>query len=149
MTSARARLAARQSAVLDALLGGEVPAGFDARTTQAAGALLRNKRRYEAVRARPELHCLPDWRNRFDAWARQNPRQGCACLDARAFVTNVADEGRLPEPLHSWWTTQQVYDGLRQIALVHRAGRRELLLGWGERVLHLAVRPPRETEEAP
>lgn len=147
MSDARARLAARQADVLDALLAGQVPTGFDPRTTRAAGALLRNKRRYEAVRARPELRSLPDWRNRFDAWARQNPRQGCACSDAHAFVASVDDDG-LPEPLRSWWRTQQVYDGLRRLALVRRHGRRELLMGWGERVLHLAVRPARETEEA-
>lgn len=144
MNGPRARLAARQAQVLDALLAGDVPAGFDPRTTRAAGALLRDKRRYEAVRARPELRCLPDLRNRFDAWARRNPRHGCACEDAGAFVASMAERVSLPEPLRGWWRVQQVYDGRRRLALVRRHGRRELVVGCGDRVLHLAVRPAHE-----
>jgi hypothetical protein len=146
LDAARAELERRQGAVLDALLAGEVPAGFDPVTTRAAGAQLRGKRRYEAAQAVPVLAALPDFRGRFDAWARTGPRAGCAGEDAAAFVAALAAEGPLPRPLSDWWRLEQVRAGRRRVTFVQRAGRRELAVGLGRWTWHLALRRERDTD---
>lgn len=130
LTAVRTRLARRQSVVLDALLAGDVPAGFDPRTTLATSRTLTGKRFGEARAAAPVLagHAAE-----FAAWAREHPREGCACADARAFARGCPD-------LLDWLRTEEVYDGARRIAFVRAGGRRELVLGAGRAVLHLAVR---------
>jgi hypothetical protein len=64
----RDQLAARQREVLDDLLAGRTPPGFD---------------------AAPELDLLPDWRAHFHTWAAQHPQQGCAHDDVRDFLTTI------------------------------------------------------------
>lgn len=137
-SGARERLATRQSAVLDALLAGRVPAGFDPRTALATGETLVGKRFGEARAVVPEL---TPYRAEFLAWARTHPRDGCACADARAFARDRAHDCAR---LRHWLRTREVYDRARRVALVRAVGRWELVVGVRNTVLHLALRQPRE-----
>lgn len=146
LAQARDHLGRRQEQVLGALLAGQVPPGFDPRTTIAAGAQLRGKRRHEAVRARPRLIDLPGLVEVFDDYARSTPRAGCAHDDADAFARWLSDAA-LPAATVDWVAEQRVRAGEQRCALVHGHGRRVLLLGLGARVWRLAVRPPQTDDD--
>lgn len=127
----RDQLATRQREVLDDLLAGRTPPGFDAAGTTATTRVLHHKRSSAAHHAAPELDLLPDWRARFHAWAVQHPQQGCAHDDVRAFLATT-DEG--------WLRLHEVYDGRRRWALTRIAGRRVLTIGLGSQIWHLERR---------
>jgi hypothetical protein len=122
----RAELAARQRAVLDDLLAGRVPAGFDAAGSALTTTVLHRKRSSAALRAVPELAELDGWRERFHAWCAAHPQEGCAHDDVRAFVASL-------EP-GDWTRLHEVYDGRRSLALVRVGRRRELVVRLGTRV---------------
>jgi hypothetical protein len=87
---ARRRLAHAQTQLLAALLGGAPPpAGFDLVRLRAQADALLAKRRDVVARLRPDLAEVlgADYRDRFDAYARANPRPAAgAGADAVAFA---------------------------------------------------------------
>jgi hypothetical protein len=134
----RRELALRQQDVLQSLLSGQVPEGFDARSAIMTARVLRTKRRSEAVRAVPTLKDVPDLVERFDAWAGQHPRRGCAHDDVVEFL---ADEGGpLPEPFASIRTVERVYRGHATFGRDRRAQQRPWVVAVGGRVWHLGPR---------
>jgi len=139
VAAARERLGARQQEVLGALLAGQVPPGFDVRTTRSAAAQLRGKRRHEAAAVCPPLLELPGFAVLFDDWARTARRAGCGHDDVRAFLAAVGDR-----PEVRWWRMErQVLAGHRSVAWIRRRGRRELLVGVGPLLWRLAWRSER------
>lgn len=127
----RDQLAARQREVLDDLLAGRTPPGFDAAGTTATTRVLHHKRSSAAHHAAPELDLLPDWRARFHAWAGQHAQQGCAHDDVRAFLATIGAD---------WVRLHEVYDGRRRLALTRIDGRRVLTVGLGSQIWHLSRR---------
>lgn len=105
--SGREELAARQRALVEALLAGApVPAGFDERRVGVEAAALRSKRRAIAANLRPDLVDLLGDRFRplFDTWAREHPKP--VDLSFRADLTRfdswLHEEGHLPRPRRRW-----------------------------------------------
>jgi hypothetical protein len=127
----RDQLAARQREVLNDLLAGRTPPGFDPAGTTATTRVLHHKRSSAAHHAAPELDLLPDWRARFHAWAAQHPQQGCAHDDVRTFLATIGPD---------WLRLHEVYEGRRRIALTHISGRRVLTVGLGSQIWHLRRR---------
>ncbi|MDF0530068.1 hypothetical protein P0W64_06325 [Tsukamurella sp. 8F] len=82
----RCRLAARQTEVLDAMLAGRVPDGFDPRGVHRSIRILHGKRASSAARAFPPLRRLPGWPEVFFAYAGEGPKRGCSAEDAREFI---------------------------------------------------------------
>ncbi|MDF9717976.1 hypothetical protein INN71_09465 [Nocardioides sp. ChNu-153] len=140
-TDVRARLAARQQEVLDALLRGAVPPGFDPTGAATTTRVLLRKRSDAAVRAVPELAQLPGWRDRFHAWAATCPAQGCGHDDADAFAAALATSSDAVE--REWARLAAVHAGTRHVALVQLDGRRVLVVGVGRRTWRLTRRPAR------
>jgi len=136
----REELELRQQDVLDALLRGQVPAGFDPRSAALTTRVLRSKRRSEAVAAVPVLRDVVRLPARFDAWAATRPRRGCAHDDVLDFL--VDDAGPLPEPLASIRAVERVYRRMSRTARDRRPGRRRHVVAWGGRVWHLGRRSP-------
>jgi hypothetical protein len=103
VTDARRRLAARQEALLSALVAGaSPPAGVDAeRVTVQAEALIAKRRRV-AQRAWPELAAAlgEGFATAFDEYARATPRRteatGRARSDAVDFALHLSRRGLLP-----------------------------------------------------
>lgn len=137
--AARARLAARQAEVLDALLSDEVPAGFDPAGATMTTSVLLAKRRDAAVRAVPELTHLPGWRPAFRSYAAAHPAplDGCAHDDVAAFVAALDETA---DPGGQWRRLHAVHDGRRRVAVVRLAGRRTVVVGLGTRTWHLTRR---------
>jgi hypothetical protein len=123
----RAALAVRQREVLDDLLAGRVPEGFDPAGAAMTTLVLHRKRSSVALAAAPELRKLDRWRERFHAWCAAHPQEGCAHDDVRRFVASLDDA-------HGWRRLHEVYDGRRRLALVRVADRRVLLVRSGARV---------------
>ena len=104
MTDARRRLAARQAALLSALIAGAPPpAGLDAERVAAQAKALIAKRRRVAQRAWPELAAaLGDaFAPAFDEYARATPRgttpsSGQVRSDAVDFALYLSRRGLLP-----------------------------------------------------
>lgn len=97
--AARARLAARQTELLTALVaGGPVPPGFDPAQVRAQATGLAAKRRDTAAKVAPDLPRLlgAQYGPLFLAYARSRPQTGGYRADARAFA-EWALTGR-PEP---------------------------------------------------
>ena len=95
MLDARTRLAAEQTALLRALVGGdEPPAGFDNERVRLTARSLINKRLREVARAWPALsHCLGDqFNSRFTLFAGTHPppAEGGPLADGRAFARTLA-----------------------------------------------------------
>ena len=134
----RQELARRQRLVLQALLEGEVPVGFDARSAALTTRVLRTKRRSEAIEAVPALRTIPEIAARFDAWARRHPRRGCAHDDVVDFLAD--DAGALPEPLASIRAVERVYRRNRRWARDLQAGHPRWAIGLGGRVWHVGPR---------
>lgn len=90
--SARDELAARQAALVAALVGGaEVPAGLDAdRVRIQAAALLRKRGRHAALAA-PELAAAlgADFASAFAAYAEDRPARGGSAYDALDFARHL------------------------------------------------------------
>ena len=98
---ARARLAARQAALVSALTaGGPLPADFDGGRIRAAAAALARKRARSVARAWPVLAGAMGERfdERFTAYAEEMPlpRSGGPLADGRAFARWLAARGELP-----------------------------------------------------
>lgn len=138
--AARGRLAERQEEVLDALLRGEVPAGFDAAAAGLTSRVLLRKRSDAALRAAPELAHLPGWREAFHRHALSGPAEGCARDDVARFVSGLDD---VTDPGGGWRRLHAVHDGRRTLALVRLAGHRTLVVGLGGRTWHLTRRRAR------
>lgn len=134
----REALRQRQEDVLGALLGGEVPGGFDPRSAGLTVRVLRTKRRSDAVEAVPHLRDVTDLAARFDRWAAGHPRSGCAHDDVVDFVAD--DDGTLPEPLASIRAVERVYRRRARWALDRRPGERRWVLAVGPRVWHVGPR---------
>lgn len=126
--NARDSLGERQRVVLDDLLAGRTPAGFDVRGTTLTTRVLHHKRSSAAHRVAPELALLPGWRELFHRWAVDHPQEGCAHDDVRSFAATV--EG-------PWRRLHEVYDGRRRAALGRVGGRWTVTLGIGSTVWRL------------
>jgi uncharacterized protein len=74
LTVARERLGRAQEELIAGLLGGTVPLGFDPERIDVQAGVLLAKRRESVARRLPELAEAADFRVRFDAYARVNPR---------------------------------------------------------------------------
>ncbi|MBD8607127.1 hypothetical protein IFT73_09700 [Aeromicrobium sp. CFBP 8757] len=131
-------LRVRQQQVLAALLRGDVPEGFDARSADLTVRVLRTKRRSETVAAVPSLRDVDDLAGRFDAWAATTPRRGCVHDDVVDFL--ASDDGPLPEPLASIRSVELVYRRRRHVGRDRRPGGRRWVLGWGRRAWHVGPR---------
>lgn len=133
---ARERLRARQRTVLDDLLAGRTPAGFDATGTALATRVLLTKRATAAAHVAPELDEWPGGRDAFRRWAAAGPPRGCAHDDVRGFGAWLADgaPGAPPEVARagrSWLRVHEVHEGRRRFARARLGGRRVWCLGWG------------------
>lgn len=128
-------LARRQHHVLQALLQGEVPEGFDVRSAAMTTRVLRTKRRSEAIDAVPALATIPDLAARFDAWAADHPRHGCAHDDVVDFLAE--DTGTLAEPFASIRAVERVYRGHSHWARDRRPGHPRWVVALGGRVWHV------------
>jgi uncharacterized protein len=101
---ARRRLAARQAALLSALVAGAPPpAGMDAERVAVQAQALIAKRRRVAQRAWPELAAAlrEGFAPAFDEYARTTPRRtrpasGAARSDAVEFALHLSGRGLLP-----------------------------------------------------
>ncbi|WP_109505218.1 hypothetical protein [Nocardioides speluncae] len=141
LDSTREALAARQRGVLDDLLAGRLPDGFDARGTAMTTRVLHRKRSDAALRAAEELQFLPGWRQHFHAWAGEHPQAGCAHDDVLAFVDHLRQHtGASDDELAEWLRLHEVYDGVRRVAWVKIGGRHTLAVGIGNTVWRLACR---------
>ncbi len=134
----RQDLARRQQHVLQALLEGDVPDGFDERSAAMTTRVLRTKRRSEAIDAVPALATIPDFAARFDAWAARRPRRGCAHDDVVDFLAD--DTGPLPERLASIRAVERVYRGRGRWAHDRRPGQPRWVIALGGRVWHIGPR---------
>ncbi|MET1037809.1 MAG: hypothetical protein ABW075_06015 [Aeromicrobium sp.] len=134
----RRELELRQQDVLDALLRGQVPAGFDPRSAALTSSVLRSKRRNDALSAVPDLERVADLRERFDAWASRHPRRGCPHDDVLDFLLD--DAGPVPEPLASVRAVERVYRRQASIGRDRRPGHRRYVVAVGGRVWHLGPR---------
>lgn len=99
---ARARFAAQQAALVEALVcGGEVPSGFDATRISAAAASLLRKRMRSVARAWPGLARALGSRfaELFSAYAARTPlpRAGGPLADGRAFARWLCARHELPD----------------------------------------------------
>ncbi|KQX74918.1 MULTISPECIES: hypothetical protein [Aeromicrobium] len=141
----RDALRVRQQHVLAALLRGDVPEGFEARSADLTIRTLRTKRRSEAVAAVPMLRDVDDLVVRFDAWAATTPRRGCVHDDVVDFL--ASDDGPLPEPLASIRAVERVYRRRARRATDRRGGARRWVVAVGSRVWHVGPRSPRRVEQ--
>ncbi len=96
-------LADVQRAVATALIGGELPEGYDHHALRLASVLLVAKRRVESAAWLPRTRAAlgPSWNPRFEQHAAtyrptgwNHPRD-----DALAFATSVAGDPRLPRAI--------------------------------------------------
>jgi len=133
LAAARSRLAARQREVLDDLLAGRTPDGFDPAGARLTSRVLLAKRSSAAAYVAPELRLLPRWRERFHAWAAEHPQDGCAHDDVAAFAESLGDE--------PWVGLHEVYAGRRTLWSGRLAGQRVIAVGLGGSVWRLGPRP--------
>jgi hypothetical protein len=138
----RGALAARQQQVLGALLRGDVPDGFDARSARLTTHALVVKRRSDALAAVPALAGVPDLRERFAAWAVTRPRTGCAHQDVVDFVVDT--DGPLPEPFASVRAVERVYRRRARVARDRRPGCRRWAVAVASHVRHVGPRNPED-----
>lgn len=139
--SARERLRHRQSQVLAEVMAGQVPDGFDERTTRVTGLVLRSRRRRTAVGVLPFLAAVPDLPERFDEYALENPPAGCAHDDADAFAGWAQARALLQErSARQGWRERQVELGRRRLAVVGRGRRRRMVVRIGGWVYDLGSR---------
>lgn len=136
--TARARLAARQTELLTALVaGGPVPPGFDPAQVRAQATGLAAKRRDTAAKVAPDLPRLlgAQYGPLFLAYARSHPQTDGYRADARAFA-EWALTGR-PEPTED---QRRALERWLHPAPEDRSERRPGPLAR----LHRALRPGRE-----
>lgn len=134
----RDRLGSRHHEVLEALLAGELPAGFEPRTTRVTGLVLRRKRWRSAASVFPMLRRQPGAMDTFDRYACERRSSGCAHTDVAAFLAWARAAGWRPAAgLERCW---QVERGTRRTALARIGGRSVLLVGIGPWVYEF---PPR------
>jgi hypothetical protein len=133
----REALAQRQREVLDDLLAGRVPAGFDPGGAAMTTRVLHRKRSSAVEKVAPEILELPGWPARFHAWAATSTPGSCGHDDLERFVATLDAEER-----RNWTALHDVMAGRRWLAWV-RLGDPEgrvLLVGVGPRVWRFARR---------
>ena len=121
----RERLRQRQAEVLDDLLRGRVPDGFDARGAALTSRVLAVKRADSAARACQPLAELPGWPGVFVDYAVAHPKTDCSAHDARAYIAWLRDNGT-PEQ-RSWVAVETVRSGARRWSITN--GRLVFRLG--------------------
>lgn len=136
---ARDRLRARQRAVLDDLLAGRTPAGFDPTGAALATRVLLTKRASAAAQVAPEIDEWPEGRAALRIWAADHPPSGCAHDDVRGFVGWLTDGApgagvALARAGRGWLRVHDVHEGRRRVALARLGSRRLLCVGWGAEV---------------
>lgn len=141
MGADRDAYAAREAALLAALLGGHAPpAGFARAQADAAGRTLRRKRARAVRRAWPALAVALGERfgERFDAFARTQPPPACGAglADGLAFATSRFARGALGDDV-------RVEIALARAAVVLRSGRWRPRRGVFAAVLALTAPYPR------
>lgn len=98
MADPRQRLAARQAALIRALVaGGPVPDGFDPARVRATSEALARKRARQVVKAWPALALDPQFTQAFLSYATGSPLPptGGALADGLAFADRLASAGHL------------------------------------------------------
>ena len=113
----RDRLRRRQAEVLEDLLAGRVPSGFDPVGAALTGRVLAVKRAGSAARALPALRSLPGWPAGFLGYAAEHPKADCSAHDARAYVTWLRAHGTGAE--RAWVAVESVRSGARRWGVVH------------------------------
>lgn len=132
VTSVRERLGARHHEVLAALLAGEVPDGFEPRTTRVTGLVLRRKRWRAARSAFGLLGRAPGAADSFDRYAREHRQPDCAHADVTSYLAWARRRGWPPAAgLERCWRVER---GERRTACARLGGRRVLLVGLGSSV---------------
>lgn len=111
----RDRLRRRQAEVLDDLLSGRVPDGFDARGATLTSRVLAVKRAASAARACPPLTTLPGWPRVFADYAAAHPKTDCSAHDARAYIEWLREHGTVEQ--RSWVAIETVRSGARRWAI--------------------------------
>lgn len=96
-------LATLQTAITTALIGGQLPAGYDPHALRLAGVLLVAKRRVEAAAWLPRTRQImgPAWAPHFDEHAATFRPRGWIHSrdDALAFTARIAHDHRLPRAI--------------------------------------------------
>lgn len=87
----RSALAARMHGVVDDLLRGRVPEGFDETRARETARILALKRVDAMAHVRPEVKLLNRWRSRAVEFVLATPNEKCAHWDASMFAEWVRD----------------------------------------------------------
>ncbi|MGH8887025.1 MAG: hypothetical protein ACRDYX_18010 [Egibacteraceae bacterium] len=96
MADPRERLAARQAALVRALVaGGPVPDGFAPERVRATSEALARKRALQVAKAWPALALNPQFTQRFLSYAVRNPPPGGPLADGLAFAGRLASTEEL------------------------------------------------------
>lgn len=145
MLDNREMLRHRQLSVLSDLLAGKVPHGFDDHTSFNVGERLRAKRLSAAADEASWLTELPGWEQEFERFAQLHTLQCCAKCDVKEFREYAYE---IPH-LRDWVMDREVAEGLRRVAWVHRDGRREVQISFGDKLRRMALRRSRPEAPAP
>jgi hypothetical protein len=125
--TARERLAEAQAALVRSLAqGASVPAGFDAERVQETARALLAKRRRWVERSWPRLALAlgESFRPRFEAWARENPKEleASPLADGRRFSDALLAAGEFPDLAREELLTFELRYRLTEKGLVPRRG---------------------------
>lgn len=115
LPEARDRLRHRQAQVLDDLLSGRVPDGFDPRGAALTSRVLAIKRASSVARACPVIRTLPTWPAGFVDYAAEHPKGDCSAHDARDYIAWLRAAGSGEE--RAWVAAESVHSGARRMAL--------------------------------
>lgn len=105
MADPRERLAARQAALVRALVaGGPVPDGLDPVRVRATSEALAHKRARQVAKSWPALALNRHFMERFLSYAPKNPPpMGGALADGLAFADQLASAGQLSGEARAEW----------------------------------------------
>ncbi|NHN56311.1 hypothetical protein G9U51_11040 [Calidifontibacter sp. DB0510] len=131
----RERLAARQHRVVDDLLHGRVPDGFDALRARHTARILAMKRVDAIERACEEVTWLPGWRDLAVRFCFEQPTRGCAHTDRDEFIAWL----RRNDLARNWIRLADVYAGRRRSTVYDG----DLVVSWRSEVVHLRLTPSR------
>lgn len=113
------------SGVVNELLRGRVPPGFDERQARETARILAHKRVDAIAHVRPDVRLLPDWRKRAVSFVFATPNEKCAHWDAEMFAEWVRDHPT--EQDADWLALDDVRTGRRWTARVTLGGTTHLV----------------------
>lgn len=115
------------NAVVDDLLAGRTPPGFDDLRAQATARVLAGKRIDAMAFVRPEIVQLPRWRSRAVEFVQATPNDRCAHWDWHMFVEWVRAR---PEPDDGEWVARMDRLSGRSDEPVQSRGVLQRLASW-------------------